>query len=233
MDLWKEIDIDLCYNDSDSDHVIRNVFLDSVSSSTPVKQPALLDDDHSSSESLMIDLHDIAREGEGAEAKGGQDAIPDLVMDENFEKMIDQILDEIDLGNTDTVVTDPAQESPQDSLPSPLAESTPKKNTSVLKRFSSTNTVVPVKDKNDNLVTCHATPEPTYQILNNPDHGYSSKSVGLSGSALRKYRPSRKQRQSKLVSVLKPARIPQVSIGNYFSNFSPDVTTVRKLDRYL
>ena len=242
MDLWKEIErdinIDFSYNYNnaiDSDNVIRNVFLDSVASSTPARHPEVGNETLCNDLSLMIDLQDIT--GDGAE--GSQVAMPELVIDDNFDQMIDQILDEIDLNNTDSVVTYPAQpKSQKDSLPSPLAESTPKKNAdSILKRLqSSSQLVIPGKDVNSNdRIKCngYASPLPSYQLPHKFDHDYGTNPIGVGfhRSAQKKYKPY--QRKPKLVSVLKSVSSPNVSIGNFFSNFSPDVTNIRKLDRYL
>ena len=242
MDLWKEIErdiaIDFSYNYNnvnDSDNVIRNVFLDSVASSTPARHPGVGNDTLSNDLSLMIDLQDIT--GDGAEVS--QVTMPELVIDDNFDQMIDQILDEIDLNNTDSVVTYPAQPKSQtDSLPSPLAESTPKKNAvSVLKRpQSSSQSAIHGKDINSNdRIKCngYASSSPSYQLPHKFDHDYGTNPIGVGfyRSAQKKYKPY--QRKPKLVSVLKSASSPNVSIGNFFSNFSPDVTNIRKLDRYL
>ena len=242
MDLWKEIerdiDIDFPYNynnANDSENVIRNVFLDSVASSTPARHPEVGNDTLCNDLSLMIDLQDIT--GDGAE--GSQVTMPELVIDDNFDQMIDKILDEIDLNNTDSVVTYPAQpKSQKDSIPSPLAESTPKKNAvSVLKRLqSSSQSAIHGKDINSNdRIKCndfnYASSNPSYQLAHKFDHDYGTNpsGVGFHRSAQKKYKPY--QRKPKLVSVLKSASSPNVSIGNFFSNFSPDVTNIRKLDR--
>ena len=239
MDLWKdiELDIDYSYNASDSDNVIRNVFLDSVASSTPARHPEVWSDTPSCDLSLMIDLQDIST-GDGS--GGSPVTMPDLVIDDNFDQMIDQILDEIDLNNRGSVVIDPTQSKCQmDSLPSPLAESTPKKNAaSVMKNHlrPSSQTVVSGEDKNyDDQIKSHPSPIMSYQASHRFDHNYGSNLVRFpGGNGQNKYKPClRKRRQSNLVSVLKPVKVPKLSIGNFFSNFSPDVTTLRKLERYI
>ena len=239
MDLWKdiELDIDFSYNANDSDNVIRNVFLDSVASSTPARHPEGGTDTPSCDLSLMIDLQDITT-GDGAE--GSPVTMPDLVIDDNFDQMIDQILDEIDLNTRGSVVIDPTQPKCQmDSLPSPLAESTPKKNAvSILKNHlrPSSQTVTSGKDKNpEDQIKSHASHNLSYQVSHQFDHNYGSNLARFpGGNGQKMYKPSqRKRRQSNLVSVLKPVKVPKLSIGKFFSNFSPDVTTLRKLDRYI
>jgi len=236
MDLWKEIekDIDFCYGDS-SDNVIQNVFLDSVASSTPARHPEFGNDTNSSDLSLMMDLKGLT----GDAMEDSPVSLPDLVIDDNFDQMIDHILDEIDLNNTVTIPTQP--KSLKECLPFPLAESTPKKNAvSILKdTCPSSQLVWPLKDMSyDDRITCHASPISSYQDQVQQKFGnrlIKTNPVGVRANAPKKYKlcpKNQSHQKAKLVSVLKPLGVPnKVSIEKFFSNFSPDVTTIRKLDR--
>jgi len=239
MDLWKEIekDIDFCYGDS-SDNVIQNVFLDSVASSTPARHPEFGNDTNSSDLTLTMDLKGLT----GDAMEDSPVSLPDLVIDNNFDQMIDQILDEIDLNNnTDSIVTIPTQPKPfKECLPFPLAESTPKKNAvSILKdTCQSSQLEWPLKDMNyDHRIMSHASPTSSQdQVQQKFGNGYKKTNLaGFRGNAPKKYKLCSKKQsypKAKLVSVLKPLGVPnKVSIGNFFSNFSPDVNTIRKLDR--
>ena len=236
MDLWKEIesDIDFYFGDP-NDNVIQNVFLDSVASSTPARHSEFGNDTSSIDWSMMMDPKDLT--GDGIE--DSPVLIPDLAIDEKFDQMIDQILDEIDLNNIDSVVTNPNRPKPmKECLPFPLAESTPKKNAlSILKsQRPSSKPVLSSKDVNYNHdVTSQTSPTLSQdQVQQKLGNGYSKKKlIGYRGNELKKYSLCpKKQSHPKLVSVLKPLSVPKVSIGNFFSNFSPDVTTIRKLNRF-
>ena len=270
MDLWKQIETDIgcCYNDS-----IRNVFLDSVASSTPARQ---VSPEHYGNDdpSLLIDLSvldkDLDLGSDRGEHSPGPVIVPELGLDENFatfptmsdpsfDQMIDQILNEIDLNNTDSVVA-PSSDLAGPGLmkvdlrsPSPLAESTPKKKAvSLLNRPHLSSASVASQPKLDQSFRRNQAISRNYTSssdLNqhNLDYGYSfkfnfaglskndkiTKKVKTGQKKLRQQPPVKGfKSQQKLVSVLKPFRVPDLTIGNYFSNFSPDVTTIRKLDRY-